>query len=126
MEGERDHRLNAVGKTGLLEKSDAENDEAAQNQMRIWPLRIGGLKLRDHVAVVQDRSRDQVRKVSDEQRIMRQRVSCDLAAIGVDQKGNLGEGVKGYPDGKQDVHRERGRKDGIQIRRNEAGIFEDA
>ena len=47
--------------------------------MRIGPLGLRALELRDHVLVVQDRPRDQMREISDEQRVMRQRVARDLA-----------------------------------------------
>ena len=62
--------------------------------MRVRPLGLRALELRDHVLVVEDRPGDQMRKISDEQRVMRQRVMRDLAAVGVDQERDLGEGVE--------------------------------
>ena len=49
-ERERDQRLDAVGEAGLLEQADREDDQAAQDQMRIGPLGFRALELRDHVA----------------------------------------------------------------------------
>src|SRR5579872_4836719 len=110
MEGKQDDRLYTVRKTRLLEQADAEHDEAAQDQMWIWPLGSGGLELRDDIPMVQDRPRNQVREIGHEQRVMRQGVVANLAAISIDQKGDLGESVKRNPDRKQDVHREGRRK----------------
>ena len=64
------------------------------------------LELRDHVLVVEDRPRDQMRKIGHEQRVMRQRVGRDLAAIGIDQERDLGERVEGDADRQQDVDRD--------------------
>ena len=71
--------------------------------MRIRPLGFRALELRDHVLVVQDRSRDQMREIGDEQRVMRQRVARDLAPVGIDQKSDLGESVERNADRQQDV-----------------------
>ncbi len=94
--------------------------------MRIRPFCLGALELRDHILVVQDRPGDQMRKVCDEQRIMRQPVMRDLAAIGVDQECDLGEGVERNSDRKQDLDHVVGCKDRIVIGGEKTGIFEDA
>ena len=94
--------------------------------MRVRPLGFGALELRNHVLVVKDRPRDQMREVGDEQRVMRQPVACDLAAIGVHQEGDLGEGVEGYPDRQQDMDRQAGGKQCIEVGGQETGIFEIA
>ena len=99
---------------------------AAQDQMRVGPLGLRALELRDHVAVVQDRPRDQMREVGDEQRVMRQRVARDIAAVGVDQKRDLGEGEEGDADRQQDVDRQARSEHRIEIGGEEAGVFEDA
>ena len=125
-EGERDQRLDAVGQAGLLEQADGEDDQAAQDQMRIGALGLRALELRDHVLVVQDRPGDQMREIGDEQRVMRQRVARDLAPVGIDQKRDLGEGVEGDADRQHDVDDEAGRKQRVEIGGEEAGIFEDA
>jgi hypothetical protein len=78
--------------------SGRKDDQAAQDQMRIGALCRRALELRDHVLVVQDRARDQVREVSHEQCVMRQRVAGDVAPVGIDQKRDLGEGVEGDAD----------------------------
>ena len=62
--------------------------------MRIRPSCGRALKLRDHVLVVKDGPRDQMRKIGDEQRVMRQRVTRDIAPVSIDQERNLGEGVE--------------------------------
>ena len=87
---------------------------------------FGGFELRDHVAVMQDRARNQVREIRHEQRVMRQRVMTNLAPVGVDQKCDLGEGVKGDADREQNVHGHGRRKQRVEIANDEAGIFEDA
>ena len=71
--------------------------------MRIRPLRLAAFELRDHILVVKDRPRDQMREIGDEQRIMRQPVMRDLAPVGIDQERDLGEGVEGNSDREQDV-----------------------
>ncbi len=71
--------------------------------MRIRAFCFRALELRDHVLVMEDRSRDQMRKVRDEQRVMRQRVARDVAPVGVDQKRDLRESVEGNADRQQDV-----------------------
>jgi hypothetical protein len=93
-EGGRDQRLDAVGEAGFFEQPDREDDESAQDQMRIGAFGFFTLELRNHILVMQDRSRDQMREVGDEESVMRQRVTRDIAAIGVDQECNLGEGVE--------------------------------
>ena len=122
--GQHDKRLDNIGKTGLLEQTDCKNDGAAQNQMRIRPLGFRALKLRNHVLVVQDRSRDQMREISDEQRVVRQRISGDLAPVGVHQEGDLGKRVKRYSDRKQNVDGQAAVKHRIEVRGKEACIFE--
>ena len=82
--------------------------------MRIGALCRRALELRDHVLVVQDRPRDQMRKIGDEQRVMRQRVARDIAPVGIDQERDLGEGVEGDADRQQDVDGEAGRKHRIE------------
>ncbi len=94
--------------------------------MRIGAFCLRPLELRDHVLVVQDRPGDQVRKISDEQRVMRQRVARDVASIGIDQKRDLGEGVEGNADRKHDVDDESGREQRIEIGGEKSRIFEDA
>ncbi len=81
----------AVGKAGLLEQADAEDDQPAQDEMRIGTLGVRALELRDDVLVMQDRARDQMREIGDEQRVMRQCVAGDIAAVGIDQERDLGE-----------------------------------
>jgi hypothetical protein len=76
-----------------LNRPDREDDQAGQNQMHVRALRFGAIELRDHIPVVKDWSRDQIRKVADEQHIMRQRVVRDVASIGLDQERDLGKGV---------------------------------
>ena len=125
-EGQSDQRLDAVGKAGLLEQAEREDHQAAQDQMRIRPLGLGTLELRDHVLVVKDRPGDQMRKISDEQRVMRQGVARNIAAESIDQKGDLGEGVERNADRQQDVDGDPGRKQRVEIGGEEAGIFEDA
>ena len=71
--------------------------------MRIGTLGLRALELRDHVPVMQDRAGDQMREISDEQRVMRQRVARDIAPVGIDQERDLGEGVEGDADRQQDV-----------------------
>jgi hypothetical protein len=116
----------AVGQAGFLEQTYRKNNQATQDQMRIRPLRVRALELRDHVLVMKDRPRDQVRKIADEQRIMRQRIARDISPVGVDQECNLGERVERNPDGKQDIDGKTGRKYRVQIGGEEAGIFESA
>src|SRR5579872_1028119 len=117
MEGKQDEGLYTVRKTRLLEQADTENDEAAQNQMRIWPLGIGGLELRDHIPVVQNRPGKQMREIGHETPVMRQGLAPHLAAIGNNQKGDLGEGVQRNPDRKQDIHRPSRSKESVEVRR---------
>ncbi|MEY9364927.1 hypothetical protein ABH994_007648 [Bradyrhizobium yuanmingense] len=93
------------------------------------PVRALGLlvlELRDHVLVMEDGPRDQMREVRHEQRVMRQRIGRDLAAISVDQKRDLGEGVEGDADRQQDVERDIRAEQRVDVLRDEAGIFEDA
>ena len=52
---------------------------------------------------MQDRPRDQVRKISDEQHVMHEVVFLDLALIGVHQKGDLGKGKEGNAQRQDDV-----------------------
>ena len=54
--------------------------------MRIGPLGLRALELRDHVAVMQDRAGNQMREIRHEQRIMRQRVARHVAPEGIDQE----------------------------------------
>ncbi|MGY3405861.1 hypothetical protein ACVWZV_001974 [Bradyrhizobium sp. GM5.1] len=126
IEGERDQRLDAVGKAGLLEQADCEDDEAAQDQMRMRMLGFLPLELRDHVLVVKDWPRDQMRKVGHEQRIVWQRVGRDLPAPGVNQERDLGERVEGDADRQQDVDRKVRAGQRVDVLGDEAGIFEDA
>src|SRR5260370_39977304 len=72
-ERERDQRMDAVGETGFLEQADAEDDQAAQDQMGIRTPCGRALELRYHVIVIKDGSCDQMRKRGDKKRIMRQR-----------------------------------------------------
>ena len=65
-EGLRYQRLDAVGQAGLLEQADGEDDQAAQDQMRIGAFCFGALELRNHVPVMQDRPGDQMREIRDE------------------------------------------------------------
>src|SRR5277367_3634583 len=67
-----------------------------------------------------------MRKISHEQRVMRQRIVSDLAAISIDQKRDLREGVEGDTDRQQDVHRNRRREYRVEIGDQKARIFEDA
>jgi hypothetical protein len=71
--------------------------------MRVGLLRPDVLELWDHVPVVQDRPRNQMREIGDEKGVMRPGIMRDLSAVGIDQEGDLGEGVKGNSDRKQDV-----------------------
>ena len=125
-ERDRDQRLDAVGKAGLLEQADRKDDEAAQDQMRIGALGLGALELRDHVPMVQDGPGDQMRKVRHEQSIMRQRVARDIASECIDQECDLRKRIEGDANRQQDVDDETRRKQRVEIEGDEAGIFEDA
>ena len=57
---------------------------------------------------------------------MRQSVVRDLAAIGIHQEGDLREGEEGNADRQQDVDRQIGGKQRIEIGGEKAGIFEIA
>ncbi|WP_354132411.1 hypothetical protein [Bradyrhizobium sp. RT4b] len=76
--------------------------------------------------MVEDRPRDQVRKVGHEQRVVRQGVTRDLATIRIHQERDLGEGVEGDADRQQDVDRNMRTGQRIDVLGDEAGIFEDA
>jgi hypothetical protein len=110
----------------MCEEADCEDDQATEDQMRIGVLGLAPLELRDHLLVVQDRTRDQVRKVRHEQRIMRQCIARDIAAIGIDQEGDLRERIEGDTDRQENGDGDAGGEDGIQVYSNEACIFEDA
>ncbi|MET4765659.1 hypothetical protein ABH970_006031 [Bradyrhizobium ottawaense] len=94
--------------------------------MSVRTLRLLPLELRDHILVVEDRPGDQMREISHEQRVVRQRIGCDLPAIGVHQEGDLRERVEGDADRQQDVNRGMRAEQGVEVLGEEAGIFEDA
>lgn len=125
-EGERDKWLDGVRHAGFLEQSDRKYHQSVPHQVRIGAFRLFLFELRNHVLVVKDRSGDQMRKIGDEQGVVGQPIARDLAAIGVHQKRDLGDAVKGNPDRKQNVHGQLGRDQCIQIGGKEAGIFEIA
>ena len=60
-------------------------------------------ELRHHLRVMQHRPGDQVRKVRDEQRIRDETWLRRLALVGVDEKGDLGEGEKGDAERQDDA-----------------------
>src|SRR5258708_20690607 len=75
---------------------------------------------------MQDRARDQVRKISHKQRVMRQRIARDMAPVGIDKERDLGEGIEGNADRKNDVDGDGGREQRVEIGGEEAGILEYA
>ena len=82
--------------------------------------------MRHHLTMMKYRARDQMREISDEQGVMRQRVVRDFSPVGIHQKRNLGKRVKRDSDRKQDVDAKAGREQRIEIGGEKAGIFEIA
>ena len=76
--------------------------------------------------MMQDGAGDQMRKIGDEQRVMRQRIARDIAPEGIDQECDLRKSVEGDADRQHDVDDEVSGQDSIEIGGKEAGIFEDA
>ena len=92
----------------------------------VSPLRSQRLELRHHLLVVEDRPGDQVGEVGDEQAVIDRIVLLGLAAVSVDQEGDLGEGVERDPDRQEDAQRlEIDARQAAQREQQEVGIFEE-
>ena len=82
-----------VGQDQLLEEPDREKMEARR---QVQPVRLGAFRLvelRHHLVVQDDRAGQQMGEEQDIQRVVQQRIADrGLAAVAIDQIGNLAEG----------------------------------
>ncbi len=77
--------------------------------------------------MVDDGSRDQMGEVADEKDVIGEIILLRLTAIGVDQEGDLREGVERYADGQDNIaDGEIQSRQRIEIVRDEGRIFEIA
>ena len=118
----------AVGQDHLLEQPDGEDRQADREVVQIDPIGAVLGELRDHLAVVNDRPGDQLRKEGHEQGVVDEALVTDLAAIGVDQIGDLLEGEERDRQRQHDVvDAEVDRQQRLdQVGAEEARVFEVA
>ena len=125
-EHRRDELRQIVGDDHLLEQAGREDREPPRRQHRRAP-GAAALELRDHLGVMHQRARDQMREERDEQRIADD-VALDLgAAHHIDQIGDLLEGEEGDAERQDDIDgRQRRAGQRIEAVKDEVGVFEIA
>src|SRR4051794_20972576 len=122
IEDRRRVRLDTVGEDDLLEEARGEPAQACQQRSGIETKGPGPSELRHHLLVMQDRARDQMREVRDEQTIMDWIIFISFVTVAVDQKCNLGEREKRDADRQGDV--DRGSAEECEVLGEEISIFE--
>ncbi len=104
-----------VGQQHLLREADDHTKQTREDVFGLHAVCGGQSELRHHLAVMQHRSGDQMRKIRDEQCVMHEVALANLAFVAIHEKCDLGEGEERDADGQNDIERAdlRGR-DGMQ------------
>src|SRR5437764_12162938 len=92
IESGRGDRCQGVGDADFLDQADREQEKARGDMERLWLFVLGRSELRHHLAVVQDRTGDEMREEAHEERIVEKAWFLRPSAVHVDQIGDLREG----------------------------------
>ena len=115
----------AVGEHRFLEEPDEEDGEADRNVVPPHAVGFGSGELRHHLGVVQDRPRDQVRKVGDEERVVHEVVLAHLALRCVGQVSDLREGIERDAQRQDDLREGPARAEGVvEVVDEKVGVLE--
>ena len=127
IEAHRGDRRERVGDAHLLHQSDHQQEQPRRKMERLRSLVRWRGELRHHLAVVQDRSGQQMREKAHEQRVVEQARLFRLAATDVDEVCDLGEGEEADAQRQDDMReseRQAGEIGGVAHR--EVGVLEHA
>ena len=116
-------RRHAVGDQHLLRQTAGEKCQPFEHQGETQ-CSLAAEELRHHLAVMQHRAGDQVRKESDEQQVGAKRFLGFALRIGVDQVGDLRKGVERDAQRQHHVeHRSRNTQHGADRRRKKIRVL---
>ena len=90
-----------VGDHHLLEQA-AEEDPERDREVAV-PAVMALAELRHHLAVMDQRPGDQVGEEGDEEQVVGEVILLGLAAVGIDEVGDLEEGEEGDREGEDDL-----------------------
>ena len=124
-EHRRRERRDAIRKNGLLGEPDEKDRETDRDVHGLGLKRLAAFELRHHLAVMDDRSGDELRKETDEQRVVRQAIIVSLSPGGIHQISDLLECEKGDAQGQNNgAQRVSGPAQGVDILEKEIRVFE--
>ena len=114
---------NAVGNQYLFGQTDGEDGQPNCKRPSGGPIGCCKRELRDYFRMVQDRTSNQMRKISREKQIVNEAVLPRRSPVAIDDKGDLRKRKKGNADRKHDSQQFDVRMRQSHSLRKEIGVF---
>ncbi|MNI48470.1 hypothetical protein D3C73_1030340 [compost metagenome] len=99
----RSHWSERVGDDYFFEKTDTEYKQSSGYVARNDGFAAYPVKLRHHLLMMQDWTRDQMRIKGDEKHIVYDAILFSFSSVSIDKIGNLREGKEAYSEWKGQV-----------------------